>query len=177
MTGSVPSLSAILPFENRPRVFAMPAIRLIGRSIRDRLYSNPSPCPAFWSAYFRHGHHLVTDALPHEIPHTMAWSGDYSPQTGEYTYLVCVACPAGTAVPAGFEHRDLPAAYVAHGKIGATPAEAYELSQYDDPLRRQGFARVDEGWGEFYPHPGQVTFCLLFTCRRIPSPGASTESA
>jgi predicted transcriptional regulator YdeE len=170
LTSGVPPITAILPFENRLRVFTIPKIRFIGRSIRDTLYSDPNPCPAFWSAYYREGHHLLTDALPHVIPNTMAWSGEFNPETNGYTYLICVACPADTPVPDGLEYRDAPAAYVGHGRIGETPGEAYSVQGYDEPLARLGFLREDEGWGEFYPHLGTVTFCLLFTCRPLEAP-------
>jgi hypothetical protein len=110
--------------------------------------------------------------LPHVIPHTMAWFGEYTRDTNKYTYMICAACPGGTVVPDGYEYRDMAAAYVAHGRIGKVPADAYALHAYDEPLRQQAFARLDEGWGEFYPHPGRATFCLLFTCGR---PGVSGQ--
>ena len=171
LTDGVPPISTILPFENRLRVFAMPKIRFIGKSIRDTLHSDPNPCPAFWSLYFAEGSHLLTDALPHAIPNTMAWSGEFTPDTNGYTYMICVACPADTPVPDGYEYRDAPAAYVAHGRVGETPGEAYAVQTYDDQLRVQGFIRHDEGWGEFYPHPGKISFCLLFTCKRLYASG------
>jgi hypothetical protein len=163
--GVFPPISEILPFENRLRIFTMPRVRYIGKDIRDTLGSNPSPCPAFWTSYFKEGHHLVTDTLPHTIPNTMAWFGEYLPQNKTYTYMICVACPADTPVPGGFVYRDAPAACIAHGRIGSTPNEAYALQCYDDLLHEQGLARLDEGWGEFYPYPGKITFCLLFTCK------------
>ena len=166
LSGVFPPISEILPFENRLRIFTMPKVRYIGKEIRDTLGSNPSPCPAFWTSYFKEGHHLVTDALPHVIPNTMAWFGEYLSQNKTYTYMICVACPGGTVVPDDYEYRDIAAAYVAHGKIGKTPADAYVLHAYDELLREQAFVREDEGWGEFYPHPGEATFCLLFTCGR-----------
>ncbi len=157
----------ILPFENRCRIFQMPAVRLIGKSIRDTLWSDPNPCPAFWSEYFAEGYHLVTDPLPRAIPNRVAWFGEYSPDTRQYTYMICVACPAGTPVPDGFEYRDVPAALVAHGTTNEAGRDAYSVESVDADLQEQGFIRVDEGWCEFYPDLDRANFCVLFTCRRV----------
>ena len=91
-----------IPFENGLRVFEMPAVRFLGKSIIDTLYSDPNPIPAFWSNYFAKGYNLVTDSLPHVIPNMLACFWDYSSDTNQYTYMICVACPAGTPVPDGF---------------------------------------------------------------------------
>jgi Integron-associated effector binding protein len=164
---AIPPIRRILPFEDRFRIFQMPAVRLVGRSIRDTLYSNPSPCPSFWSEYFARGFHLVTDSLPRAIPNRMAWFGEYSPETNQYTYMICVACPAGTPVPDGFEYRDVPAALVAHGATNETGGDAYSAEGLDAYLQEQGFTRVDEGWCEFYPDLERASFCVLFTCMQI----------
>jgi hypothetical protein len=97
----------------------------------------------------------------------MAWFGEYSPETHQYTYMICVACPAGTPVPDGYEYRDVPAALVAHGATNETGGDAYSVDGIDADLQEQGFIRVDEGWCEFYPDPERASFCVLFTCRQI----------
>ncbi len=160
---NIPHISRILPFENRLRIFDAPKIRFIGKAIRDTLWSDPCPCPGFWSDFYAKGDHLAIDALPHVLPGMMAWSGEYTPETKQYTYMICAACPEGTPVPEGYAYRDVPLSLIAHGKTG----EAMEAR--DAELAVLGFFRHDDGWcGEFYPDPDAegIQFCWVFPVRR-----------
>ncbi len=161
-------ISQILPFvpaENHLRIFDMPPIRFIGKSMKDRLYSDPSPIPAFWGEYFSRGYHLVTDALPHVIPNRVAHFYDYSPDTQEYTYLICAACPAGTPVPDGYEYRDAPAAWVCQGLTNENGGDPYAEDFVREELKKQGLTLLGP-LCEFYPDLEKPNFCVLFTCIR-----------
>jgi predicted transcriptional regulator YdeE len=162
-------ISQILPFspmENRLRIFDMPAVRFIGKSIRDRLYSDPNPIPGFWTEYFASGYHHVTDALPHVIPNRLAHFFDYSPDTQQYTYMICAACPAGTPVPDGFEHRDAPAALVCYGTTNENAADPYAEGKVQEELEKLGFTLLGS-LCEFYPDLEKPHFCVLFTCKPV----------
>ncbi len=162
-------ISQILPFvpaEKHFRIFDMPAVRFIGKSIKDRLYSDPSPIPAFWGEYFTRGDHLVTDSLPHVIPNRLAHFYDYSSDTQQYTYLICVACPAGTPVPDGFEYRDAPAALICHGVMNENAGDPYEEGSVQEELKKRGLTLLGP-LCEFYPDLEKPNFCVLFTCKPI----------
>ncbi len=160
-------ISQILPFipaDQRFRIFEMPAVRFIGKSMRDRLYSDPNPIPAFWTEYFAKGDHLVTDALPHVIPNRLAHFFDYSPDTQQYTYMICVACPAGTPVPDGYEYRDAPAAFVCYGVTNGDGGDPYAEEKVREELTKRGFTMLGS-LCEFYPDLEKPQFCVLFTCK------------
>ncbi len=162
-------ISQILPFshsEKHLRFFELPAVRLIGKSTLDTLYSDPNPIPAFWSEYFRRGYHLVTDDLPHVIPNRVAYFWGSSTGTDQYTYMICVACPAGTPVPDGFEYRDEPAAVVCHGGTNENGDDPYAEEKVKQELFKVGFSLLGP-LCEFYPDLDKPFFCVLFTCKRI----------
>jgi hypothetical protein len=164
-------ISQILPFipsENRLRIFEMPAVRFIGKSIIDTLFSDPNPIPAFWGEYFAKGYHLVTDSLPHAIPNRLAHFYDYSADTNQYTYLICVACPAGTPVPDGFEYRDAPASLVCYGATNENAGDPYAEEKVKEELEKAGFILLGS-LCEFYPDLEKPSFCVLFTCERVTS--------
>jgi predicted transcriptional regulator YdeE len=160
-------ISQILPFipvESLFQVFDMPAVRLIGKSIRDTLYSDPNPVPAFWTEFFTRGDHRVTDALPHVIPNRLAHFFDYSSETQQYTYMICVACPAGTPVPGGFEYRDAPAAFVCYGTTNENGGDPYAEGLVQEELTKLGLTLLGP-FCEFYPDLEKPHFCVLFTCK------------
>jgi hypothetical protein len=164
----IPPVSQILPFlpfESRLRVFEMPKVRFIGKSIQDTLHSDPNPIPAFWGEYFSREYHLVTDSLPHVIPNRLACFGDYSTETNQYTYMICVACPAGTPVPDGFEYRDSPTSSVCHGATNENGGDAYAEQRVKEELAILGFTLLGP-LCEFYPDLERPSFCVLFTCRQ-----------
>ena len=69
-------VSQILPFlsfEDRVRIFEMPKVRFIGKSIKDTLNSEANPIPDFFGEYCTKDYHLVTNTLPHIIPNRLAY--------------------------------------------------------------------------------------------------------
>ncbi len=160
----IPQILPFIPVENGLRIFDMPAVRFIGKSIKDTLGSDPNPCPAFWGEYFARGYHLVTDALPHVIPNRLAHFYDYSPDTRQYTYMIGVACPAGTSVPDGFEFRDAPAALVCHGETNENGCDPYAEGIVQEKIKPLGFTLLYP-FCEFYPDLEKPYFCVLFTCK------------
>lgn len=160
-------ISQILPFVPAGkgfRVFEMPAVRFIGKSMRDTLHSDPNPIPAFWTEYFANGYHLVTDALPHVIPNRLAHFFDYSSDTQQYTYMICVACPAGTPVPEGYAYRDAPAAFICYGVTNDEGGDPYAEGEVQEELKKLGFSLLGP-LCEFYPDLEKPQFCVLFTCK------------
>jgi hypothetical protein len=159
MTSFAP-ITEIFPFENRLRTFRMPAVRLIGKSIRHQNEADIAPIPLFWQE-FHARHRAAVRALPQIITTTIAWLGDYEPATQEYTYLICVICPSGTPVPAGLEYRDFGSMHLAHGPTSRNPPDAHSLAGLDEELGARGLIRGAE-WCEFYPDPEASDCCVLF---------------
>lgn len=162
---TIASIASILPFENRVRVFDMPEIRFIGKSLRVKLQAALNPVPAFWTECIQQGYLKRMKALPQVIPGIMAIYGEYSMETNMYTYMICVACPAGTQVPDGYDNYDMRATLVAHGVTNENGADAHAGEALAAELQRQGLVRTGEGFAEFYPDiEKDITFCVLFPC-------------
>jgi hypothetical protein len=155
-----------LPFEDGLRVFEMPEVRFIGKSTIDTLKSEGNPIPAFWGKYFSKDYHLVTDTLPHVIPNRLAWFGDFSQETSQYTYMICVGCPTGTPVPDGFEYRDVAASFICHGATNENERDAYAEDRESEELQKLGFNLLGP-MCEFYPDLENPSFCVLFSCTPI----------
>lgn len=102
----VKPITDIFSFKNYLRVFELPKTRLIGKSIRHTDETDISPIPRFWTEYYEK-YHNVTNVLPRIINTNIAWFGEYEPSNKQFTYMICVICPAETPVPTGFEYRDI----------------------------------------------------------------------
>lgn len=163
---TIPPIAGILPFENRVRVFDMPEVRFIGKSLRVKLQADPNPIPAFWTECIQRGYLKCMASLPQVIPGVMAIYGEYAVATNMYTYMICVACPAGTQAPQGYENHDMPATLVAHGVTNKNGADAHAGEALTAELKRQGLIRTGEGFAEFYPNIEKDAFCVLFPCER-----------
>lgn len=159
-------ISEIFPYENRLRFFQLPETRLIGKSIRHTDETDVSPIPSFWTEYYEK-YYTVVSALPQIIKTNIAWFGDYEPATKQFTYMICVICPAGTPVPDGFEYRDMPAMTVAHGTASQNPPDAHNITQFADEVKKEGFEQTGF-WCEFYPYQNKRSndCCILFTVKK-----------
>ena len=101
-------------------IFMMPDVRMIGKAhicIFENDAEGKSPHDSYWSDFL--ALEPVFERLPRVIKNAVVcWTGDSPLGSNLYTYMPGVICPAGTAVPAGFDFRDLPASYVAKGIYG-----------------------------------------------------------
>ena len=114
----------------------MPDVRIIGKHM---------VCPEFgvaeaaslWADCVRDGSIRTLLRLPNLIPRSLlGWTGDFNPEERQFSYIAGVMTRAGTPVPAGFAHRDLPASLLAKG----VPGSRFALLE---ALRRLGYAQTD----------------------------------
>lgn len=162
----VKPITDIFPFKNYLRVFELPKTRLIGKSIRHTDETDISPIPRFWTEYYEK-YHNVTNALPRIINTNIAWFGEYEPSSKQFTYMICVICPAETPVPAGFEYRDMPSMLLAHGTICKNPPDAHNIEKFSEEVNKSGFMQTGL-WCEFYPYQNEMIndCCALFSVKR-----------
>jgi len=113
------SISEMIPFVEEQEIFIMPEIRIIGIEGRCKLHTgNNDDVMAVWKQ-FDESQAAVLNGLPKAIPDALlAWTGDCPEGSDTYSYIISVACPAGTAVPEGYSYRNIPASYVAKGEYG-----------------------------------------------------------
>ncbi len=156
-------ISDIFPFENRLRFFSLPDVRLIGKTMRHTNGTDVTPIPLFWNEYYTRYHDLAR-ALPQMIRTTLAWIGEYDPITQQYTYMICVICPAQTPVPDGFEFRDVPAMLLGHGTVSEHPPDAHNIERFAQAVSEAGFIQGD-AWCEFYPDQNKHDCCILFAVK------------
>ncbi len=80
--------------------------------------------------------------------------------------MICVACPAGTPVPDGYEFRDAPAAFVCYGATNENAGDPYAEGKVQEELKKLGLTLLGP-FCEFYPDLGKPHFCVLFTCQPV----------
>ncbi|MHB0859086.1 MAG: GyrI-like domain-containing protein [Anaerolineae bacterium] len=101
-------------------ILSMPDVRVIGKAYTCTFASDQagtSPHDDYWNAFFALA--PLTDRLPRIVLNAIVcWTGDSPMGSDHYTYMPGILCPAGTPVPDGLDHRDLPASLVAVGVYG-----------------------------------------------------------
>ena len=112
------NINVIKPFVDEQEIFIMPEIRIIGLEGRCKLNCGNDDVMALWEKaddeFF-----AKLESLPRAIPDAvLGWTGNCPEGSDTYSYIISVACPAGTTVPNGCAYRDLPASYVAKGEYG-----------------------------------------------------------
>ena len=111
-------INEIKPFVDEQEIFIMPEIRIIGLEGRCKLNCGNDDVLALWEKaddeFF-----TKLENLPRAIPDAvLGWTGDCPEGSDTYSYIISIACPAGTAVPNGLSYRDIPSSYVAKGEYG-----------------------------------------------------------
>jgi len=141
---SVPAIAgAPTPFSKRFGVFQLPASRAIGMEERHKLHGGPELVAApQWVRAFESELWRTVQALPQLISGSaFGWACDYDAESDTFSYLVSVLCPAGTAVPAGCQFRDVPPTHAAVGLWGD------DLHRVIKRMKRRGYVThyEDEG--------------------------------
>lgn len=93
----------------------LPAVRMIGIHVLHG--GGDNPVHALWDRCFSEGVFNVLERLSPVIAYWVGWMGDYNPETGRFSYIAGLLMPAGTAVPDGFDYRDLAPCIVGNGFI------------------------------------------------------------
>jgi len=115
---TVKNISEIKPFVEEQEIFIMSDVRIIGIEARCKLHAGNDDVMALWKK-FGDTQAAALQNLPKAIPHALlAWTGSCPEGSDTYSYIISVACPAGTVVPGGYSYRDIPASYVAKGEYG-----------------------------------------------------------
>lgn len=112
------SISEIRSFEDSFEVYHLPAVRIIGREVRNG-GAIGNTAPALWTEVYASGDAEKLMALPQVLDDSMyGWTCEYDPETDTFIYIVCVMTPVGTPVPDGFVYRDIPETLCAKGLYG-----------------------------------------------------------
>lgn len=93
----------------------LPAVRMIGIKVLNG--GGENPVPALWAKCFKENTFQVLEQHVPVVDYWIGWMGEYSPETGKFTYIAGMLMPAGTLVPVGFDYRDLPTCLVGNGFI------------------------------------------------------------
>jgi len=106
-------------------VQSFPKMRVLGKTVRVRVDVGleDRTIQDLWENMKRDGSLAALLALPDRLAQTadtVGWMGDYQPGAEAYTYLAGVLVRPDTAVPDGFEYRDIAACEMAVGWIQGT---------------------------------------------------------
>lgn len=116
-------LSTIKPFETEFKMYHLPAVRIIGKEIRNG-GSIGNTAPQLWGEMYGSGAMEQLKALPSVIEGcTFGWTCEYDAASDTFVYIVCVMTPAGTPVPEGMVYRDIPETDCAVGLYGESVPE------------------------------------------------------
>jgi len=110
-------IELIRPNATEVAVYSMPDVRVIGKAVVCK--RNGGSVGWLWQECAESGLIDSLCRLPRVIPGSMVgWTGNADNEAGTFVYLLGVMTPAGTPVPEGGDHRDLPASLVAKGLYG-----------------------------------------------------------
>lgn len=111
------NISEMQPFVEEQEIFIMPGVRIIGKAYVCPFSWEETPWDTIWDEW--EAAQETLGSLPKIVKNAwISWTGESPEGSGRYTYMPSVICPADTAVPEGFDYRDLPASYVAKGEYG-----------------------------------------------------------
>ncbi len=141
----------------------MPEMRVIGKTICPKMdMGDDNPVPAFWEKCFSDGVFKTLETLPNPLVKDYVGFMCDGPDKKTFTYICGMLFPKGTAVPEGFDYRDMPAMPTAVGWIQGPDkkvyADAYKLTH--DEMIKQGFTLYSKN-----------SYCMeLYNCPRFTTP-------
>ncbi|MEO3945968.1 AraC family transcriptional regulator [Gorillibacterium sp. CAU 1737] len=136
----------------------LPAVRMIGKKVINGAGDNPdNPVPALWATCFEENAFEPLERSFPVVDRYVGWMGEYDQETNTFTYLAGMLLPAGSAVPEGFDYRDLAPCRVGDGYINGSFANgdvfchAHELT-VGGILENGHEPDYSQGWSaEVYP--------------------------
>lgn len=142
----------------------LPAMRVVGKTIRPELGANENPIPAFWEKCFGDGTFTTLDGMAdnHLDISYVGWMADWTAGDGKFTYICGMLMKEDTPLPDGFESRDVPASTVAVGWIRGPEKETYPVAHglTQKALENEGY-NVDDA----------AQWCMeLYNCHRFTQP-------
>lgn len=120
------NVSEICAFEDDFELFHLPAVRIIGKEVRNGGELG-NTAPTLWDEMYSSGNCDTLMELPQMVDNSLfGWTCEYDPKTNTFIYIVCAMTPAGTPVPDGFVYRDIPETVCAKGLFGEDVPQTIE---------------------------------------------------